>query len=452
MRNLAKNFTFFWAATLLLFSLAACRGFPADDTTSTADSGNSTALAPVPATDSLDSPAESVPANSSIVTSLPYPGPTEEIPPTKTRQPDSYPAPATVTPNEQAQSGITATANIFLPVTSGSSQTATPPPPPTPAPLPTLDFAAVRADLQANGQDLAFAKMGFHVTLPEDRDLLDDWMGRLDQAGVPLFIKTVDNAEPLFRAQELMKASGVPHTLVYRSTGGVPHYELEPALAAQVHWQEHREKFPAELDPSLVWIETLNEPDRTKADWFGQFALETARLAMADGFRWAAFGWASGEPEPEQWQTPSMLAFLQLAGDNPEQLAIALHEYSFLEENIAHQYPYKVGRFLELFRIADERGFARPTVLITEWGWEHNNIPHTDQALRDLQWASSLYAPYPQVKGAAIWNLGIGCCFGDISDQVQQIVNPVTEFSLTNFFSIPQSPNQKPTDPGQFQP
>jgi hypothetical protein len=147
-----------------------------------------------------------------------------------------------------------------------------------------------------------------------------------------------------------------------------------------------------------------------------------------------------------------MLAFLQLAGDNPEQLAIALHEYSFLEENIAHQYPYKVGRFLELFRIADERGFARPTVLITEWGWEHNNIPHADQALRDLQWASSLYAPYPQVKGAAIWNLGIGCCFGDISDQVQQIVNPVTEFSLTNYFSIPQSPNQKPTDPGQFQP
>jgi hypothetical protein len=339
-----------------------------------------------------------------------------------------------------------------LPFAGGSSQIADPPPAATPIPLPTVDFAAVQAELRTTGQELGFAKMGYHVTLMEDRDLLDDWMVRLDQAGVPFFIKTVDNAEPLFRAQELMKASGVPHTLVYRSTGGVPHYELEPALAAQVHWEEHRDKFPAELDPSLVWIETLNEPDRTKAEWFGQFALETARLAIADGYRWAAFSWASGEPEPEQWQTPSMLAFLKVAGENPEQLAIALHEYSFLQDDITHEYPYKVGRFLELFRIADEQGFPRPTVLITEWGWEHNNIPHVKQALRDLQWASSLYAPYPQVKGAAIWNLGIGCCFGDISDQVAAIVGPLTEFSLTHYFSIPQPPNQQPTDPGQFQP
>jgi hypothetical protein len=318
--------------------------------------------------------------------------------------------------------------------------------------IPTVDFTAVQAELQARGKDLGFVKMGFHVTLLEDREILDEWTSLLDQAGVPLFIKTVDNAEPLFRTQEMMKVSGVPHTLVYRSTGGEPHYEIAPELAAQVHWEEHRDKFPPELDPNLVWIETLNEPDRTRAEWFGQFALETARLAMADGFRWAAFSWASGEPEPEQWQTPSMLAFLRLVGENPDRLAIALHEYSFLKEDLAHEYPYKVGRFQELFRIADEHGFARPTVLITEWGWEHNNIPSVEQAMRDLEWASNMYAPYPQIKGAGIWNLGIGCCFGDISDQVQQIVEPLTFYSLTNYFEIPRPPEQQAIDPEQFRP
>ena len=451
MRKRATHFTMLWVAIFLLLLLAGGQGSSTDGAASTAETRDSRALATISATVDSQKGSEIDPSVSDHGTSLPYPAPNMENPPADTQQPYPYPAPPTATPMAQTSGDVIVTNDIFLPFASGSSQVAGPPLATPHSPLPPLDFAAVQAELRAAGQEIGFAKMGYHVTLMQDRDLLDDWMIRLDQAGVPFFIKTVDNAEPLFRAQELMKASGVPHTLVYRSTGGVPHYELDPALAAQVHWEEHRDKLPPELDPSLVWIETLNEPDRTKAEWFGQFGLETARLAMGDGYRWAAFSWASGEPEPEQWQTPSMLAFLRLAGENPDQLAIALHEYSFLEDDIAHQYPYKVGRFLELFRIADEQGFPRPTVLITEWGWEHNNIPHVEQALRDLRWASNLYAPYPQVKGAAIWNLGIGCCYGDISDQVQQIVNPLTEYSLTNYFSIPQPPNQQSTDPGQFQ-
>jgi hypothetical protein len=432
--------------------LTGCQGSSTDGAAGATGSEDSAALTTISAASDPKKPSESVPSSTAAVTSLPYPAPNVEGAPTATPQPYPYPAPLTATPNAEASGGLVVSNYVFLPFAGGSSQIADPPPAATPIPLPTVDFAAVQAELQARGKDLGFVKMGFHITLLEDREILDEWTSRLDQAGVPLFIKTVDNAEPLFLAQEMMKVSGVPHTLVYRSTGGEPYYEIAPELAAQVHWEEHRDKFPPELDPNLVWIETLNEPDRTKAEWFGQFALETARLAMADGFRWAAFSWASGEPEPEQWQTPSMLAFLQLVGENPERLAIALHEYSFLKEDLAHEYPYKVGRFQELFRIADERGFARPTVLITEWGWEHDNIPSVEQAMRDLEWASNMYAPYPQIKGAGIWNLGIGCCFGDISDQVQQIVEPLTLYSLTNYFEIPQPPEQQAIDPEQFRP
>jgi hypothetical protein len=390
-------------------------------------------------------------SESPVPETLPYPDPDDDI--TATLTPAPYPAMEEIVESSSAAAGKVqpdSTNDVFLPFTGGSPATPGAPSTATPTPLPTVDFAAVRQELQAQGQELAFVKTGFHVTLPEDREILDDWMTRLDEAGVPFFLKTVDNAEPLFKAQELMRKSGVPHVLVYRASGSVPHYELTPQEAARHHWITHRDLFPPELDPNLVWVETLNEPDRTQSEWLAQFALETAQLAMADGFRWAAFGWASGEPEPEHWRGPSMQEFLRVAGENPDKVAIALHEYSYIEDEIGHEYPYKLGRFQALFEATDAIGVPRPTVLITEWGWEHADIPPADAAIRDVDWASKLYAAYPQVKGAAIWNLGIGCCFGDISEQVQEIIDPLTEFSLRNYY--PYTPEQQAVNAAQFQP
>ncbi|MAU01743.1 MAG: hypothetical protein CL608_31780, partial [Anaerolineaceae bacterium] len=353
---------------------------------------------------------------------------------------------------------------LFLPLVKNPDLvTATPEPPaetavPSPTPYPTLDFTAVRAELAAQGVAFAPVKIGFHVGLGGNTHGLEQWMRALDAAGIPFFLKSVDNAQPIFIAQEIMRQSGVPHVLVYRKSilGGsdydwnVPNYSLPPEQAAELHWQMHRDAFPPELDPSLVWLETINEVDKNQAEWLGQFALKTAELAMNEGFRWAAFGWASGEPEPTDWQTPSMLAFLQLAGQNPERLAIALHEYSYLVDEIGHEYPYKVGRFQTLFQIADQYGIPRPTVLITEWGWTYEDVPPPDQALADIAWASELYAAYPQVKGAAIWFLGGG--FGEIAEPAQRLIAPVARYSLQNYFTAPLPPAQAPIQPEVYQP
>lgn len=457
-----KNYRIVIALGLLLaflFSLTACGSDPQETVTEaavplaiaepTADTNQNSPNAPetavAPATDAA--PATTTPPPTV------YPGPAQPAAsPTHNIYPGPQPSPTSAPSDPYPFEGETA---VYMPITGGAPPPPTPtatPLPPGPTPVPTVDFAAQRTALQANAQDLGFVKLGFHVTLLEDRDILDGWMTALDAAGVPFFLKAVDNAEPLFRAQELMGGSGVPHVLVYRASGGVPNYELPPEQAAQIHWEFHRGQFPPELDPSLVWVETLNEPDRKQPEWLGRFALETARLAMADGFRWAAFGWASGEPEPSQWQAPSMLEFLRLAGANPDQLAIAVHEYSYTIQDIGHDYPFKIGRFLELFRIADANGFPRPTVLVTEWGWEYADIPDVEQAMRDVRWASRLYAPYPEVKGAAIWNLGLGCCYDDISDQVSGLIGPLTDFALTKYYSIPQPPAQQAIAPEQFRP
>ncbi|MBN1316664.1 MAG: hypothetical protein JXA42_14395 [Anaerolineales bacterium] len=323
---------------------------------------------------------------------------------------------------------------------------------PTPTPIPTVDFAAVRAELLASGQELAFAKIGFHVGLGGNLNGLGDWMRRLDQAGVPFFLKSVDYAGPIYEAQEMMKKSGVPHVLVYRSTGDVPFYDLSPEEAARIHWEDHRNRFPPELDPSLVWFETINEVDKNRSEWLAQFALATAQLSLAEGFKWAAFGWSSGEPEIQYWELPSMQSFLRLAGQHPDQLAIAVHEYSFTEEQIDFEYPYRVGHFLHLFQICDQYGIPRPTVLITEWGWEYNSVPSVDRALQHIEWASKLYAPFPEVKGAAIWYLGGGDTFGNIADEAQKLIEPVMIFALTHYYTMPVLPAQATANPALYGP
>jgi len=324
---------------------------------------------------------------------------------------------------------------------------------PKPSPTPTIDFAAVRAQLQAQGQDLGFAKIGFHTGVGGNRTGLGDWMRRLDEAGVPFFLKTADDSGPLVEAQEIIRNSDVPHVLVYRRSGDeydTPDYDLPPVEAAQKHWQLHREIFPPELDPNLVWVETINEVDKERSEWLGQFALETARLALADGFRWAAFGWSSGEPEISDWQSPSMIAFLRLAAEYPDRLAVALHEYSYISEDISDAYPFKVGRFQQLFQVVDQLGIPRPTVLITEWGWEYQVVPSGNEAISDIDWAAEMYAPYPEIKGAALWYLGNG--FGGIATDAQKLIKPVTEFSLGNYYPIPLPPESASINPEQFRP
>ncbi|UCG24348.1 MAG: hypothetical protein JSW55_19880 [Chloroflexota bacterium] len=412
-------------------------------------------------------------ATTSIAEASPEPSAVPEMatdsaypPSSDTLTPNPYPVSGTPTPTRTPRPGDITTDRADYPVeaylpwisrpeapTPTPTPTPTETPSPTPTPTPTIDFRAVRAQLQAQGQDLGFAKLGFHAGVGGNRTGLGEWMGRLDAAGVPFFVKSVDDAGPLLEAQQIVRGSDTPHVLVFRRSGDeydTPNYDLPPEEAARQHWQLHMEAFPAELDPNLVWLETINEVDKGRSEWLGRFALETARLAMADGFRWAAFGWSSGEPEVSDWQTPSMLAFLRLAAANPDRLAIALHEYSFSVDDIADQYPFKLGRFLQLYQVTDQLGLPRPTVLITEWGWEYQNVPTAGQALRDIDWAAAMYAPYPEVKGAAIWYLGIG--FGDIAEQAQKLIAPVTEYSLGNYFAIPLPPERASISPESYRP
>jgi hypothetical protein len=400
---------------------------------------DATVIAELPTADpATTAVAEQPPATDAIY--VPYIGQGAEPPTAPGELPTATPEPPAVAPTAEPLPTAT-TAAAVLP---GAS----------PTPINVVDFAAVAADLAARGETLVYNKIGFHVTFLEEADQLDGWMQRLDAEGVPFFLKSVDNAEPLYKAQELMKVSGVEHTLVYRSTRyDVPDYTLDPVLAAETYWELEKAIWPPELDPSVVWLETMNELDKNRSEWLAQFSLRTAQLALRDGQRWAAFGWASGEPEPSDWESPAMLELLRLIADHPDQLAIALHEYSYTADDIGHDYPHKVGRFLDLFRVADEHGIPRPTVLITEWGWSYDHIPAEPPAMEDVTWAARLYAAYPQIKGAAIWNLGkLEDNLLPLNTQLRDLIDNMLALSLDTTFSAPTLPEQTPLDAGLFPP
>ncbi len=460
-------------ALLVMAMLAACQTTAPTASTSMPPPPE---LAPAEAAASTDAPVlspeaypppDDAPAQASSDTSYPPPG-TPQPPPGPYPAPGESPAPVVL---------AEATDEVYFPVIGNedpaaptvtaappatATPTATPSPSPTaepvtlaqPTPISVVDFDAVRADLLAQGQQLVYNKIGFHVTFLEEADELDGYMQRLDSEGVPFFLKSVDNAEPIYKAQELMKASGVPHVLVYRSTlYDVPDYDMDPILAAETNWELEKAIWPPELDPSLIWFETMNELDKNRSEWLAEYALRTAELALRDGYKWAGFGWASGEPEPDDWESPAMLELLRLIGDYPDRLAIALHEYSYLAGDIGHEYPHKVGRFLDLFAVADKHGIPRPTVIITEWGWTYNNIPPEPAAMEDITWAARLYGAYPQVLGAGIWNLGkLGDTLLPLNTQAQDLIDNMLALSLDTYFTAPRPPEQTPLDASLFPP
>jgi len=222
----------------------------------------------------------------------------------------------------------------------------------------------------------------------------------------------------------------------------VPDYGMTPEAAAVRHWHQTKAKLPPEFDKK-VWIEPINEVDKSRSDWLGEFAWHIAQMANADGYKVLLFGWSAGEPEQSDWQLPSMLKYLRLCAERPDRAGVALHEYSYSVDDIWRWRGDLIGRFARLFGVCDANGIAHPTTVMTEWGWTLWDVPEPDKAMSDIAQVAELYAQYPAIKGAAIWYLGGG--WQDIHNKTQRLIAPVTEYSLQARF--PVNPPTPPTPP-----
>jgi len=310
---------------------------------------------------------------------------------------------------------------------------------------------------------MAYNKIFFHLGPGGNAQGLGQMIDTLDARGIPVCVKSADHAGPVY---ELAQHTGVQHVPVFRlSSAGqndgynydIPPYHLSPADAAREHWARHRAKMPPELFGRDVWVEAMNEPNKDMSDWLGHFAAEIAPLILDDGFRFSAFGFSGGEPEPEHWRTTGMRRYLLLAQNDPR-LSVSLHEYSCIQPgaplHLMYGYPSLVGRFWGLFAACDEANIGRPRVIITEFGWGAWSAPLHDQVIsgpglpsmtgmQQVEWAASEYAKSDHVLGVATWYLGGG--YSGIADKVQPYIAPVTSMTANTVFPPGPGPGPAPS-------
>jgi hypothetical protein len=103
-------------------------------------------------------------------------------------------------------------------------------------------------------------------------------------------------------------------------------------------------------------------------------------------------------------------------------------------------YPYHIGRFEKLFEACDEIGIMRPTTLITESGWGHDDMPSVNPAMADVKWLSKLLAPYPNILGAALWTLEGSTT---LPNKLQRLIEPVKTLALETRYPDPEPPPEE---------
>ena len=309
---------------------------------------------------------------------------------------------------------------------------------------------------------MAFLKInGFHTATSGRTQGIGDFLRDVDAAGVPFFAYCADGTTSLVDAQAIMRQSTVPHNAVFRRTNfphtqdgsSVPDYTEAPEVAARKQWVSHRERWPKELDPILIYGETINELRKEVkwADWIGHFCYHTGLLALQNGFKWCGPSYSSGTPDEGSWETPGMLKFLDLCQQHPKRLAIALHEYSLTTEDIFDGDGFLIGRFRQLIDVCENHKIQTPDIFITEWGWAERNIPKVKKAMQDILTVGKLYAQYPAIKGAAIWALDAG--WDSLDQQTYRLMKPLKKLLVDTRFPDPISnppPEEEipPPDPG----
>jgi hypothetical protein len=245
-------------------------------------------------------------------------------------------------------------------------------------------------------------------------------------------------------------------------------FMLPPEANAELHLAAYIPQFPPELSPyhDLVEIIVLNEIRGQQTDepvydglhigeYLGRFALHYRQIAPAN-WRLLFFGFASGEPDPDVWEQPSMLEFLRLCGQRPCDTGIAGHEYSYDVNNILNIYPHLLGRFNLLHDVCDWHGIARPRIVISEWGWTLDNVPVPSQAIVDIERAMLYrddetgllgYASHPNIAGLAIWWLGPD--FGGIANKAQKIIKPLGLYTVATQYDVEIDEPTQPPDGGE---
>jgi len=282
-------------------------------------------------------------------------------------------------------------------------------------------------------------RYGFHTSPTGFNDGLGDYLRRVALSGNVVAAKAADSTGGLLDAQSLVKGGDVDGFVgVWRLTGpypmnqggsDVPDYQGDAKRKGREQFGYAAALMPPELDRQFVYIECVNEPDadnKERVDWMGRFCVGAGMRAVELGLKFAGPGWSGGTPDADAWELPGWQEYLRLCEQYPDNLAVALHEYSWQATDLQAGHPYLVGRFRFLHDACDRLGIRRPNILITEFGWAERDLPHPDQAIEELTWAGRLYE-HENILGVFIWALDRG--WGDLHQKANALMKPLAELN-----------------------
>jgi len=303
----------------------------------------------------------------------------------------------------------------------------------------------------------SYFKFGFHTSIGGKNDgITANYFLPLDNAGLPIVLKSIGDFGICQEVLELQRASGVKHVVAYRDAHAeyfTPNYDVEPQAAWDLHWQSLYQNLPPEYLASEFYkanciLHPINEPNKEMSDWLGWFCYAGAVFAVENGYRFGFPSFSTGEPEYEHWETPGMLAFLDYAGNHKANVVIDLHEYSLQVNDIwAPRDPdgnigyWRVGRFTELFEVCYLNDIPLPLVTIGEFGWEENDIPNSEQAMVDMRDVQDELYHVNNILGAFIWYLGQWHGSMYLANKTHQLIGPVAEEALKYEGANMEEPN-----------
>lgn len=300
-------------------------------------------------------------------------------------------------------------------------------------------------------------RVGFHFAPGGNANGIGAHFAAMDAAGVPCVLTSYDDYGV---CGELASYTNAPHVIAFRPTvyPENPDYDLPADVAAAELWGRLAAKLPPEFNKERVWLLWGNEGRKEVeyGDWWGNVAVGIASLAKKAGIKTLAFSFSAGTPEEEVWQSAGMLAYLAWCANNTGWGGIALHEGADPRYGgpgfgpLVNDVGWIAGRYRHIFEACASNHIARPPILITECAWKYNNAPDTGQAMSDIAEAQTFYDT-DGVMGFCLWSLtgpGGGGEYGQVSNKVQALIEPVTQYAIAHKDDAPPTPQPPPgTEP-----
>lgn len=275
-----------------------------------------------------------------------------------------------------------------------------------------------------------WSSWGYHCTATGDYRGVGDYIRTCREKGVPVSIFSTDSAGIVLEALE--SGSHPDDCIGFRFTsipgiGDVDRlpvdsttdqYAGNPENEFDRLYDIHRQHWPPELLPHIdrIWYTCINEPqtygeDNTYSEYNSEYLargfLRIAHRALNDGRRYAAAGWAGGNPHINFWSHPLTLDYLRLAEQHPYQIGINWHLYSLDEYNLLANFGDLVGRYKQLYDVALSHGIAPPFIVAGEAGWgEKAAHAPPSEMIEQMAAVQNQFIADRFLGGLCLWTLG----------------------------------------------